>query len=264
MADQPEEQPKYIFVVTEDGNEVLTEASSTQFVLGQDEENLVTNFENSGEINENIWTMCDNALTELLKFLLCKHNFTNLANVKPTTWEDILNEINSQCGFIGMVSIEDIKSKTQELTTTNSNFKNDILPSQVVLERCENLTQKLFDLYVNEDSAKKEPENESKLKNIPQQQSTVDFKSPISRLAKLKNQRNFIYGSNPSYSMLTTKKLEHQIKLEMLNYDREKWKIKVENQELFKEKLKKQNDLASINLDKAKIELEILQSGIKQ
>ena len=185
MAAESEEQPKYIFVVTEDGNEVLTEASSTQFVLGEDEENLVTNFENSGEINENIWTMCDNALTELLKILLCKHNFTNLANVKPTNWEDILNEINSQCGFIGMVSIEDIKSKTQELISTNSDFKNDILPSQVVLERCENLTQKLFDLYVNEDSGKKEPEIESKLKNVPQHQPT-DFKSPISRLAKLK------------------------------------------------------------------------------
>ena len=91
----------------------------------------------------------------------------------------------------------------------------------------------------------------------------IDFKQPVGRLKKLRNlQQNFIYGSTPNSSMYTIKKVENQIKHEMLNYEREKWKIKTENQNLIKEKLRKQNDLADVNIEKARIELELLKSGL--
>ena len=91
----------------------------------------------------------------------------------------------------------------------------------------------------------------------------IDFKQPVGRLKKLRNLgQNFIYGSTPNSSMYTMKKIENQIKHEMLNYEREKWKIKAENQILVKEKLRKQNDLADVNIEKARIELELLKSGL--
>ena len=91
----------------------------------------------------------------------------------------------------------------------------------------------------------------------------IDFKQPVGRLKKLRNLgQNFIYGSTPNSSMHTMKKVENQIKHEMLNYEREKWKIKAENQILVKEKLRKQNDLADVNIEKARIELELLKSGL--
>ena len=91
----------------------------------------------------------------------------------------------------------------------------------------------------------------------------IDFKQPVGRLKKLRNLgQNFIYGSTPNSSMYTMKKVENQIKHEMLNYGREKWKIKAENQILVKEKLRKQNDLADVNIEKARIELELLKSGL--
>ena len=91
----------------------------------------------------------------------------------------------------------------------------------------------------------------------------IDFIPPVGRLKKLRNlQQNFIYGSTPNSSMYTIKKVENQIKHEMLNYEREKWKIKTENQNLIKEKLRKQNDLADVNIEKARIELELLKSGL--
>ena len=91
----------------------------------------------------------------------------------------------------------------------------------------------------------------------------IDFKQPVGRLKKLRNLgQNFIYGSTPNSSMYTIKKVENQIKHEMLNYEREKWKIKTENQNLIKEKLRKQNDLADVNIEKARIELELLKSGL--
>lgn len=58
---------------------------------------------------------------------------------------------------------------------------------------------------------------------------------------------------------LTLKKLEHEIALESLNYEQEKWRVKVTNNKLLGEKLAREQELAEMKLEQAKIELAIKQ-----
>ena len=55
------------------------------------------------------------------------------------------------------------------------------------------------------------------------------------------------------------KKREHEIALESLNYEQEKWRVKVTNNKLLGEKLAREQELAEMKLEQAKIELAIKQ-----
>ena len=60
-----------------------------------------------------------------------------------------------------------------------------------------------------------------------------------------------------SAASLSIKKLEHEIALESLSYEQERWKIRVQNNQLLQQKIQRQSELADIKLEKAKTELAL-------
>ena len=206
-----------------------------------------------------------------------KWQIANVESVKQSTWDEILSNFNEVTGFVGLVTVSNLKSKIEDLITNYTNLSDvmESLNEEDVMKKCEGLSQKLLQLLVSGEAKVVKPEiftsidSEKKLyqqvqvssDKVLEQTEEISFKSPISRLNKLRNQRDFIYGSAPNSSMYTIKKLENQLKLEMLTFEKEKWKIKAENQTLLKQKLQKKNTLAATNLEKAQIELELLKSG---
>lgn len=273
------EEAKYIFVVS-DGqeNEVIGEVQ--QHLISADGyenpqtatvEDFIYNQNTTNPTDETIWSMCDNALEVLVMYLMKKHKIitenTITRHVHESVWENIMNEFNTMTGFIGLITLPSLKSKVQNLINKNSNLfqDNSNFDESTVINKCQKLSQKLQQLIVTGEAkigkdvlVQKTEQTDDLLESEP-----IDFKQPVGRLKKLRNLgQNFIYGSTPNSSMYTMKKVENQIKHEMLNYEREKWKIKAENQILVKEKLRKQNDLADVNIEKARIELELLKSGL--
>lgn len=273
------EEAEYIFVVS-DGqeNEVIGEVQ--QHLISADGyenaqtatvEDFIYNQNTTNPTDETIWSMCDNALEVLVMYLMKKHKIitenTITRHVHESAWENIMNEFNTMTGFIGLITLPSLKSKVQNLINKNSNLFQDIsnFDESTVINKCQKLSQKLQQLIVTGEAkigkdvlVQKTEQTDDLLESEP-----IDFKQPVGRLKKLRNLgQNFIYGSTPNSSMYTMKKVENQIKHEMLNYEREKWKIKAENQILVKEKLRKQNDLADVNIEKARIELELLKSGL--
>lgn len=80
----------------------------------------------------------------------------------------------------------------------------------------------------------------------------------LARLQDLHRSRDFRVGrTGVSAYSLSVKRLEHEIVLASLTYEQEKWKVKLENQELVRHKLLRQAELASLQLEKARTELEM-------
>ena len=80
------------------------------------------------------------------------------------------------------------------------------------------------------------------------------------KVKKLRTGRDFrVRRTGVSAMTLTVKKLEHEIALESLNYEQERWRVKVANNKLVGEKLQRQHQLAEMKLEQAKIQLAMKQ-----
>ena len=51
--------------------------------------------------------------------------------------------------------------------------------------------------------------------------------------------------------------LDHEIALESLSYEQERWRVRVENNQLLQQKLRTQSNLAEIELERARTELAL-------
>ena len=139
MKEEAEEEPKYIFVVS-DGqeNEVIGEVQ--QHLINADGgyenpqtatvEDFIYNQNNTNPTDETIWSMCDSALEVLVMYLMKKHKIitenTITRHVHEGVWENIMNEFNAMTGFIGLVTLPSLKSKVQTLITKHPNLFQDI------------------------------------------------------------------------------------------------------------------------------------------
>ena len=142
-----EEQPKYIFVVS-DGqeNEVIGEVQ--QHLIGADDgyenhqtatvEDFIYNQNpTNNPTDETIWSMCDSALEVLVMYLMKKHKIITEENTTQRhvhegvwenldLWENLMNDFNNMTGFIGLVTLPSLKSKVQTLITKHPNLFEDI------------------------------------------------------------------------------------------------------------------------------------------
>ena len=77
------------------------------------------------------------------------------------------------------------------------------------------------------------------------------------RLKRLRDRDFLVRRTGISAASLSIKKLEHEIALESLSYEQERWKIRLENNQLFQQKVQRQSELADLKLERAKTELAL-------
>ena len=75
------------------------------------------------------------------------------------------------------------------------------------------------------------------------------------KLKRLRDRDFLVRRTGISAASLSIKKLEHEIALESLSFEQERWKIRVENNQLLQQKIQRQSELADIKLERAKTEL---------
>ena len=67
-----------------------------------------------------------------------------------------------------------------------------------------------------------------------------------------------VQRTGASASALSVKRLEHEINLQALNYEKKNWEMKLVQRTLLRQKLEKQLVIKGLKYEEAKIELEIL------
>ena len=77
------------------------------------------------------------------------------------------------------------------------------------------------------------------------------------RLKRLRDRDFLVRRTGISAASLSIKKIEHEIALESLTYEQERWKVRAENNQLLQQKIQKQSELADIKLERAKTELAL-------
>lgn len=77
------------------------------------------------------------------------------------------------------------------------------------------------------------------------------------KLKRLRDRDFLVRRTGISAASLSIKKLEHEIALESLTYEQERWKIRAENNQLLQQKIQKQSELADVKLERAKTELAL-------
>ena len=243
---------------------------------------------NRSERLDNIWTKCDSALRHLLVFLVKKHRVDEVydSKVKAQNWEKLIIEFNEMTeGMVGMPKAQIIRkwhnwkqyNKQRSKSHPFIDFGN--ISHEEVLQKCQALMQQAQNdpalaayllkggnepqSSVSEDVKKtdintsggaRENGEEAGVQEIGQE----DIRMPGNeRLKRLRDRDFLVRRTGISAASLSIKKLEHEIALESLSYEQERWKIRLENNQLFQQKVQRQSELADLKLERAKTELAL-------
>ena len=226
----------------------------------------------SSSKNENIWTVGNFALRDLLVYLVQKFNLDDVmdSKVKGDNWEKLYEEFCNSTHNIVKINKPQLVRKWHNWKQYNRKHGNPHpfvicgdLNEETVVTKCNNLVDKANSneaikallakgtVDVEPDSVKgnKRTADDARLKRYPNEE-----------IGKLLRRDFVLKRSGPSAAGLSFQKLKHEISLESLQFEQEKWKIQLENAKLRREKIRKQSELADVLLQKAQTELALKKS----
>lgn len=276
-----EEQTQFVYLVTSDetGQVTTTESHGIQpqivfttdtipsnsAAIQEPQRYIATTIQAVNSINDtsdatsDIWSRCNNALRDLLVFLVKKYQIEEVmdSKVKALQWDKLSNEFYTFLGGQAIVSKAQIVRKWHNWKQYNK-AKKKVHPFDVVGELNMNLVREKCETLLRRVEADDYYIPVANQEDKPQLNEDFTFQPPLARYNKLQKRDLVIRRTNASASALSTKKLEFEVNVESLHLEQERWRLKCENQALIKEKLSKKLQLTDIRLDTAKLELELL------
>ena len=221
-------------------------------------------------------------------FLVKKHRVDEVydSKVKAQNWEKLITEFNEMTeGMVGMPKAQIIrkwhnwKQYNKQRSKAHPFIVVGNMSHEEVAQKCRTLIQQAQNdstlasflakggnepqAAVSEDSKKVLNANlgvtgENAEEGGMQEIGQDDIRLPGNeRLKRLRDRDFLVRRTGISAAALSIKKLEHEIALESLTYEQERWKIKVENNQLLQQKIQRQSDLADVKLERARTELAI-------
>jgi hypothetical protein len=260
-----EEDQQYVYFVAEnDSVNPAAVAFEPHIVTTSDDGRLDEDIDGLGET---LWTKCNNALRDLLVFLVDRHGIEEVmdSKVKAQRWEKLISEFNVYTRGQVVVSRPQIVRKWHNWKQYNKSKKKahpfsvvGKLDENMVKEKCQRLVEKLESESLT-DSLLLPIAGDDKGPSTSTE-ATVTFRPPLSRLTKMRRRDFLVRRTGASASVLSVKRLEHEIVMESLHLEQERWKIRADNQLLVKDKLKKKVELADLRIEKARLDLELLKN----
>lgn len=235
---------------------------------------VMEDFYNPDRGSDNIWSVNDYALRDLLVHLVRKYRIDEVydSKIKATNWEKLIEEFHQLTENRVTVSKPQIVRKWHNWKQYNKTRRkphpfnvSGNVTEQTVKEKCDQLCERakldpefaallargpLEAFEVMGDKQNNESDSESGGEE-PDSKHLV-FSSP--GLCKLSRRDFLVRRTGASAAALSLKRLQHEITLEKLCFEREKWKIKYENNHLVQQKLQKQSDVLDIKIEKARHE----------
>ena len=270
VAKDHQDQPVYYLVSNDMPPNALlgVENQAAQVPVGDE-------FDNVGDT---LWTMANYALRDLLAYLVQKWRIDEVmdSKVKAQNWDSLVKEFNVFTEGKVPVSRPQIVRKWHNWKQYNKTknkphpfLVTGTLDEDTIRDKCKQLLERLesetidgplfLDASVgdqqHQQSAGLADEHESSNPQLEQ----IAFKPPLARLSRLQRKDFLVRRTGASASALSLKRLEHEIDMEGLNYEQEKWRIKCENQKITQQKLKYKLDIADVLLEKAELELKLKQ-----
>ena len=235
---------------------------------------------------DNIWTKCDNALRDLLVFLVKKYRVDEVydSKIKAQNWEKLIVEFNEMAGgIVGMPKAQIIrkwhnwKQYNKQRSKPHPFIIVGNMGHEEVMEKCRNLIQQAQDdstlaaflakggnepqAAITEEAKKDDAaggNHDNTTEAGAQEVGETDIRLPGNeRLKRLRDRDFLVRRTGVSAASLSIKKLEHEIALESLSYEQERWRVRVENNQLLQQKLRTQSNLAEIELERARTELAL-------
>jgi len=230
---------------------------------------------------DNIWSAGKNALRDLLVYLIRKHHIDEVydSKVKATNWDKLMEEFGATTeNMVGVNKAQVIRKwhnwkqynkqhgKPHPFVVVGDVVVEDIMDRVTALVAQAKISPGLAKYLAKGGEApfamvqnKPKSSTLSRLTELgkPGGSAILPF---TERVKKLRTGRDFkVRRTGVTATTLTIKKLEHEIALESLNYEQERWRVKVANNKLIGEKLQRQHQLAEMKLEQAKIQLAMKQ-----
>jgi len=232
---------------------------------------------------DNIWSAGDNALRDFLVYLVRKHHIDEVydSKVKAANWDKLVDELHETTdNMVGVSKAQVIRKwhnwkqynkqhgKPHPFVVVGDVVVDDIMQRVATLVASAKSSPRLaqylakggetpFAVVPAKNKASSQLGRLAALGGSGGQSGVLPF---VEKVKKLRTGRDFrVRRTGVSAMSLTLKKLEHEIALESLNYEQEKWRVKVTNNKLLGEKLAREQELAEMKLEQAKIELAIKQ-----
>ena len=254
----------------------------TQFILQTDDGSLVSavdddsaGLEDDDIAVESVWGAGNNALRDLLVYLVRKHHIDEVydSRVKATNWEKLMEDFTEIThDMVGVTKTQVIRKWHNWKQYNKQHGKphpfvvaGDISVNQI-MDRVAKLVGRAREVPALAKYLAKggmEPMGLAgagyKIVDDDDEAAAAEkVRRPnVERLTKLRERDFKVRRTGVSAMTLTVKKLEHEIALESLNYEQEKWKVKLQNNKLIQQKLQRECDMADLKLERAKLELEI-------
>lgn len=255
-----EDGTQYVYFVTNEGN---VEGIQPQIVFFDDQRNEILEDSNSQTASTDIWTKCNGALRDLLVYLVKKYRIEDVmdSKLKAQQWDKLTQEFYVFFNEPNLVSKQQIVRKWHNWKQYNKAKRKphpfalvpQDLDPEIIREKCQKLLENSSpETYLQIDQ-------QNLLETI-----SSEIKFPLQKLNRIKRRDFLVRRTGASASALSSKRLEHELVLESLNFKQEEWKLKSENQLLIKEKLTRKLQLTDIKLEAAKLELEMLRSKYKK
>ena len=232
---------------------------------------------------DNVWTAAGNALRNLLVFLIRKYRIDEVydSRIKALNWDKLIQEFHEITeNFVGMPKSQVVR-KWHNWKQYNKQHQKPhpfvIVGDDHTEESVRKNVKNLLDLARNDPSLKRfllKGGNEPISVSIEKSAKKVDApdvvegeeedrdhvsKPKVNHLRRLRERDFKVRRTGVTASTLTIRRLEHEIILESLNFEHEKLKRKHKNYQLLQVKLEKEGELATVQLEKAKIDLALKQ-----
>jgi len=230
---------------------------------------------------DNIWSAGGNALRDLLVYLVRKHHIDDVydSKIKAQNWDKLLAELRATTEDMVNVTKAQVIRKWHNWKQYNKQHSKPhpfVVVGDVVVD---DILTRVANLVAQAKSNSGLAKFLSKGGEAPYAVVQTKRATALSRLTalgaaggtggvlpftekvkKLRTGRDFkVRRTGVSAMSLPIKKLEHEIALETLNYEQERWRVKVTNNRLKGEKLQREHELAEMKLEQAKIELAMKQ-----
>jgi len=230
---------------------------------------------------DNIWSAGGNALRDLLVYLVRKHHIDDVydSKVKAQNWDKLMVELrNTTEDLVGVTKAQVIRkwhnwkqynkqhSKPHPFVVVGDVVVDDILSRVANLVAQAKTSPGLAKFLSKGGEAPfavvqaKRSTALSRLTALGSAGGTGGVLPFTEKVKKLRTGRDFkVRRTGISAMSLPIKKLEHEIALETLTYEQERWRVKVTNNRLKGEKLQREHELAEMKLEQTKIELAMKQ-----
>lgn len=240
------------------------EAGIVREMVEDGEQHVVDDEEDS---TDNIWSKMNNTLRDVLVYLVKMHRIDEVmdSKVKAHQWEKLIEDFTALTDGKVSVSKPQIVRKWHNWKQYNKARKKPHpfvvvgdIDEEAVRAKCSRLVERAD---ADPDFANLLAKGSSFEVRMPKYEDERNIARPATaRLNKLQRRDFLVRRTGASASALSLKRLEHEITLESLTYEQERWKIKSENNRLVQEKLRKKLQLSDVRLEKARLELALKRS----